>query len=707
MPHSFLPSHPVLSVIVPVCNGGKNVTALLDKINRSALSVPTEIILVSDGSAGSSPEICREWIEDNRSGTRHALKLLHSGNDGIGAAVKTGIQESSGAVILIPDADAEYDPEDFTRCITPILHGECKVVYGSRKAGSRSRMFSNPLSFPGGLLLTGWIDLLYNSELTDASACCKTFDGPLLRSIPVSSGKFNWESEITAKLLRLGFEIREVPISCHSRTAAEGKKMKWTAWLHALWTALFWRFAPVGGIRRRTGELSASCREIIRKHRNTSFLMTIVFMIAFLIRLLGALPGFSSPQLLMRPESTSFLTAAGPGIFTSMPAFHKPYPSAWRKWKPDTPRFQKVYGNETRAPLYPLWLSMLFGISGHSLPFAAAAGCLLGALACIPVMLAGRLFGSSRIGIAAGLLLAVNPTAIVSSPLFLPDTLFLLFVSMQVWFFLRFVKNGFGLNLAASVILAAFGALVSPCNAWWIIPCTVTLLLLHRIPLKKRLFHMLTALLLCGAVLLPWLHASRQAGIGWRIDTAGAWALMKNTAAMEAAADRRKKSDVIADYRAQMHERYSADPVKFSTLGAQLDEQEKFLFRKILRHPFRTLSVHFNPAVLQQDMEGFFLNLGIFRPKRFHVKLLYCASILLSMLAALGLGWYFIAAADQKNGCPVLLFLLFAGYYLLLPGSAAIPRHQLPALPYICLAAAFGLFYFFGIIKEKKTPSGL
>ena len=103
-----------------------------------------------------------------------------------------------------------------------------------------------------------------------------------------------------------------------------------------------------------------------------------------------------------------------------------------------------------------------------------------------------------------------------------------------------------------------------------------------------------------------------------------------------------------------------------------------------------------------------FINLGIFTvPPQFYVKLLYTASVLLSMVIVLGLGWYFIAAADRRSWIPVLLFLLLAGYYLLAPGSTGSPRSQLPALPFICLAAAFGLAYFHGIVKEKKVPSGL
>ena len=699
-------SHKVLSVIIPIFNEEKTVAALLDKVLAAKIPVSMEIILVNDGSTDNTPAICQEWIDRNRGRTPHRLLLLHRENGGKGAAVKTGIQASSGDVIIIQDADLEYDPEDFTRCITPILHGECKVVYGSREADNRNRMFSSPSFFLGGLLLTWWIDLLYNAELTDEPTCYKTFDGALLRSIPISGSKFDWEPEITAKILRLGIEIREVPISYHPRRIAEGKKIKWKDGLIALWVALFWRFASISSIREKTGSVSPALKEILRKHRNRSLAILLVFAGAFLIRLLAALPGLSSPHLLMRPDSAPFLADAGRGIFTEAPAFHKLYPSAWRKWKPETPAFRKVYGNETRAPLYVIWLSLLFGISGHDLPFAAVAGCLLGALACLPVMLAGHLSGSPRAGIAGGVLLALNPTAIVYSPLFLPDTLFLLTVSLQVWFFLRFVKNAFGLNLIAAVVLAAFGALIRPANAMWIFPCIAMLIFLRHIPLRLRCNYMLAALLLFGAVLFPWLLTSKKAGIGWRIDTISSEALLKNTAALEASVSGRKSSDIAAEYRAQMYDRYAAEPEKFATLEAQLNERDRFMFKTIFRHPFRYLALHFNPAILKQDFGEFFIHLGIFRPPIFWLKLLYLTTLVLYMFTALGLGWYLIAALDHRSGIPILLFLLLSGYYLLMPGSIAIPRYQLPALPFLCLAAAFGLSYFYGIVKEKKTPSG-
>ena len=674
--------HPILSVIVPLSGtfDQDQLSAFLENMTSGTLPGSTEFILVAE-PGGNTPE--PDCPKRNR--PAYTVKQLTAENN---SALLTGIRNSSGSVIFIPDGPG-CRPEEMQLCIAPVLHGECKAVYGSRKnfkPGSKEQF------------AIWWRNLLFNTEITCGLSCCKAFDGELLRSISEISKSSDPEMEITAALLRLGFGIREVALP---GTAGQNPGRNVSG------SVLIRRFAPIGKLRRRIGELSASCTETIRRHRSNSLAMVIVFMIAFLTRLLVTIPGLSSPQLLMRPDSAPFLATAGPGIFTAMPTFNKPYPSGWRKWKPDSPEFRKVYGSETPAPLYPLWLSVIFGIGRHSLQFAAVAGCLLGALACVPVMLAGHLFGSARIGIIAGLLTALNPTAIVFSPLFLPDTLFLLLVSVQVWFFLRFVKNGMLPNLAAAMIPAALAALISPVNTGWIIAAMAAMLFL-RLPLSVRFRALLTALLLSAIILFPCLYASHRSGLGWRIGTSQSEILLKDTAAAEAAATGRRRSDLIANYRNEMYERYAAEPAKFASLGAQLDERERFLLGKIIRHPFRAIAQHFNPAVLHQDLGGMFINLGIFTvPPQFYLKLLYTASVLLSMVVILGLGWYCIAAADRRSWIPILLFLLLAGYYLLAPGSTATPRAQLPALPFISLAAAFGLAYFHGIVKEKKTPSGL
>ena len=178
-----------LSVIIPVYNEEGTVTALLDKVVQAVISTSLEIIIVNDGSTDGSPALIEKWVQEHRK-SRAEILYLTKKNGGKGSAVKTGIKASTGDVVIIQDADLEYDPGDYEKCIRPILDGECRVVYGSREEENRNRLYSSPSFYLGGLLLTFWINLLYHSNLTDEPTCYKTFDGPLIRSMLIEGDKF-------------------------------------------------------------------------------------------------------------------------------------------------------------------------------------------------------------------------------------------------------------------------------------------------------------------------------------------------------------------------------------------------------------------------------------------------------------------------------------------------------------------------------------
>jgi len=238
-----------LSIIIPVFNEEKTVAELLTKVINAKISAEKEIIIINDGSTDTSEDLIENWREKNKHSV--SVKYINKENGGKGSAVRKGIAISTGDAVIIQDADLEYDPADYEQCFTPIRNGECRIVYGSRELKANAkRVYSSPAFFLGGLLVTKWFNILFRSSLTDEPTCYKCFDGKLIRKLNFKGNKFDWEPEVTAKLLRLGFEIKEVPVSYHPRKVNEGKKIKWTDGVSALWTALYWRLLPINKIKK-------------------------------------------------------------------------------------------------------------------------------------------------------------------------------------------------------------------------------------------------------------------------------------------------------------------------------------------------------------------------------------------------------------------------------------------------------------------------
>ena len=225
-----------LSVIVPVYNERNTVVEVVRRMRAVELpdGIEREIIVVDDGSSDGTRDVLRQL------GDSTVRILVHGENRGKGAAVRTGLALATGDYVLIQDADLEYDPDDWPRLISPVMRGRARVVYGSRFTGERRNMLL--LHWIGNRMLSLVTNILFNSTLSDMETCYKLVDRKLLVDLGLRSDHFDIEPEITAKILKRGIRIYEVPISYMGREFDEGKKITWRDGFAALWTLVKFRF---------------------------------------------------------------------------------------------------------------------------------------------------------------------------------------------------------------------------------------------------------------------------------------------------------------------------------------------------------------------------------------------------------------------------------------------------------------------------------
>jgi len=224
-----------LSVIIPVYNEKKTFLALLKLVE--AEKTEKEIIIVDDGSSDGTREILAALEKENRP----QLKIFYqSENQGKGKAIRKAIEHVNGDYAIIQDADLEYDPSDYQRLLEPIYKGKATVVYGSRFTGERRNMFF--LHMLGNKFLSLVTNLLYNTTISDMETCYKVIKSDLLKSLNLKCCKFEFEPEVTAKILKKNIRIYEVPISYAGREYDEGKKITWFDGFSALWTLIKYRF---------------------------------------------------------------------------------------------------------------------------------------------------------------------------------------------------------------------------------------------------------------------------------------------------------------------------------------------------------------------------------------------------------------------------------------------------------------------------------
>lgn len=224
-----------LSIVIPAYNEEKTIAEIISRVNKVEVGLEKEIIVVDDGSTDGTAELLKQLANEK-------LKVIfHEKNAGKGAALQTGFSRATGDIVLVQDADLEYDPREYPRLLEPILDGRADVVYGSRFLGGPHRVLLF-WHYAGNRFLTLLCNLCANLNLTDMETGYKVFRREVLEKIRLKSKRFGFEPEITIKVGKLGCRVYEVPIAYSGRDYSEGKKITWKDGIAAIFHILRFRF---------------------------------------------------------------------------------------------------------------------------------------------------------------------------------------------------------------------------------------------------------------------------------------------------------------------------------------------------------------------------------------------------------------------------------------------------------------------------------
>jgi len=227
-----------LSIVIPVYNEAATISKIVSVVQSIDVGMEKELLLVDDCSSDGTADVLKKMAEEQP----ELNVFFHEVNQGKGAALHTGFAGATGDIVLIQDADLEYDPNEYPRLLKPILDGHADVVYGSRFLGGGAHRVVYYWHYLGNKLLTTLSNMTTNLNLTDMEVCYKVFKRELIQSIPLKEKRFGFEVEVTAKLARRQVKIYEVPISYYGRDYDEGKKIGWKDGVSALRCIIKYKF---------------------------------------------------------------------------------------------------------------------------------------------------------------------------------------------------------------------------------------------------------------------------------------------------------------------------------------------------------------------------------------------------------------------------------------------------------------------------------
>ena len=429
----------------------------------------------------------------------------------------------------------------------------------------------------------------------------------------------------------------------------------------------------------------------------------LLFGIAFLLRLITALPGFSDPELLMRPDSATYLAPA----------------QALLEYG--------IYGHGTeptalRVPLYPfLSVPFLWLDGGTAGVFCIFANLIFCSLAVPLIWLSCReLKLPEKYSICGTAVYLLTPTPVAFAPMFLSDGLFGTVAALEMFLLIRFLQRKESRWLYLAAIAGGMGVLVRPLNLLWIVPCLFAVSFQYQKKWRKCLRDCLIAAVLFCGVFTPWILRNYSHGFGWRIDTVSADSLKHNASVVESRLTGIPAEQFRKDYEKHFQAVFSAEPERFKTKSSRLDYRETYLSDILKRHPLTYLRGFFHPVNYVPDVPTLLENLGLskgnkgtwdvivnhglFAGIRYYFDGKYLLPLLLLPFCLVLAAGYLLAIFGfftmlrKKNWYLPLLFLPLGFYYMTVTGPVAYPRFSLPLLPYLSLLTAIGLQF----LRERK-----